>query len=158
TEDVTFVATQVAALQSRDLAERVIRTWKLSDDPAFLHPSSRSPAPSPDGLRDALRPAAWAGGASVAHTDVQPGPPVDRHLMDRYMRWLSVSDVRGTDLIEVRFTTGSPSLSAFLAAAHTQAFIDANEDSRRTTDAMANEFLEEQLDRTREQAERAQEA
>ena len=57
------------------------------------------------------------------------------------MRYLTCSDVRGTDLIEVRFTTPNPALSAFLAAAHTQAYIEANEEARLATDVTAKEFL-----------------
>src|SRR5207249_2310873 len=37
----TFLSTQVAALQSRDLAERVIRSRGLADSEAFLDPGSR---------------------------------------------------------------------------------------------------------------------
>jgi uncharacterized protein involved in exopolysaccharide biosynthesis len=44
------------------------------------------------------------------------------------MAWLTVQDVRGTNLVELRFTTPSPTLSAFLAAAHTQAYMEANEE------------------------------
>ena len=69
-----------------------------------------------------------------------------------------MNDVRGTDLIEVSFTTPSPSLSAFLAAAHTQAYIDTNEEARRANDVTAKEFLGQQLREARERVERAQEA
>ncbi len=69
-----------------------------------------------------------------------------------------MSDVRGTDLVEVRFTTPSPALSAFLAAAHTQAYIEANEEARLATDVTAKEFLGQQLREARERVERAEEA
>jgi capsular exopolysaccharide synthesis family protein len=156
TGDVVFVATQVAALQSRDLAERVIRTWRLADNETFLHPRSGSPPPSPGMLRDSVRPRRWAADDVAPPTEPQSAPPVDSRLIDRYMKWLSVSDVRGTDLIEVRFTTGSPALSAFLAAAHTDAFVQESEDARRATDTLANDFLEEQLDHARQQVEGSQ--
>jgi hypothetical protein len=63
--------------------------------------------------------------------------------------------VRGTDLIELSFTTPSPDLSAFLAAAHTQAYMEANDEARRETDAVAEAFLARQLDDARAQVERA---
>src|SRR5919197_1579039 len=74
------------------------------------------------------------------------------------MVYLKVRDVRGTDLVEVSFTTPSPSLSAFLAAAHTQAYMEANEEARRATDVTAKEFLGRQLRESREQVERAEAA
>src|SRR4029077_3436597 len=52
----------------------------------------------------------------------------------------------------------NPSLSAFLAAAHTQAYIDTNEEARRADDVTAKEFLGRQLREARERVERAQEA
>ena len=39
----SFLATQVAMLESRDLAERVIRTRRLADNEAFLHPGPERP-------------------------------------------------------------------------------------------------------------------
>src|SRR5881397_4452442 len=74
------------------------------------------------------------------------------------MRYLTVQDVRGTDLVEVTFTTPSPTLSAFLAAAHTQAYIEANEEARRATDVTAKDFLGRQLLESRQQLEKAQDA
>src|SRR5439155_1647100 len=62
-------------------------------------------------------------------------------LIDRYMRYLSVEEIRGTDIVEVRFATPDPSLSALLAAAHTQAYLDTNEEARRANDVTAQEFL-----------------
>ncbi len=74
------------------------------------------------------------------------------------MSYLEVRDVRGTDLVEVRFTTPSPSLSAFLAAAHTQAYIEANEEARLATDSTAKSFLDSQLRESRQRVERAEAA
>src|SRR5205814_9771011 len=44
TEGSVFVATEVAALQSRDLAVRVIRTRRLLENETFLHPRCPSTA------------------------------------------------------------------------------------------------------------------
>src|SRR5262249_45325662 len=83
---------------------------------------------------------------------------VSPRLLERYERYLRVSDVRGTNLVEVSFATPNPSLSAFLAAAHTQAYIDTNEEARRADDVTAKEFLGQQLRESRERVERAQES
>jgi len=157
----TFFSTQVAALQSRDLAERVIRSRGLADNEAFLDPGSHRRGLLSLG-RDTLRllrprglETAPAGPSEDGSADRESVDPV---LIDRYMRYLSVQEVRGTDLVAVRFTTPSPSLSPFLAAAHTQAYLEANEEARRGDDVAATEFLAQQLRESRDRVERAEAA
>ena len=60
----SFLSTQVAALKSRDLAERVIRTHDLATNEAFLHPTAaRSGLLSVGGrLLSFLRPRGFRGG------------------------------------------------------------------------------------------------
>jgi len=135
---ITFVATQVATLQSRDLGARVLGAYRLATAD--------------------LRSARWEPPPPLAPSEAAGAPRVDPELLDRYMKYLAVSEVRGTDLIEVQFTTPSPDLSAFLARAHTQAYMDANDEARRATDAVAEAFLDRQLADAREQVERADQA
>ena len=157
----TFVGMQVAALRSRDLAERVIRGRGLAANDAFLDPRPRRhgllslgesmPRPvRPRGFETA--PARSSAPEAATRTSIDPA------LIDRYMRYLAVEEVRGSDVVEVRFTTPDPSLSAFLAAAHTQAYLEANEEARRANDVTAQEFLGRQLDESRQQVERGEAA
>ena len=158
----SFLSTQVAALKSRDLAERVIRTHDLARDEAFLHPSEARSGLLGVGSRlmSFLRPRGFRGGAVVdpgaPEHEVASGAEVPAELLDRYMRYLDVRDVRGTDLVEVRFTTPSPELSAMLAGAHTQAYMEANAEARLANDVTAKEFLGKQLEEARERVERAE--
>lgn len=156
----SFLATQVAALKSRDLAERVIRGQSLGTNEAFLHPGEdrKGLTALGGGLLSMLRPRGWDANPAGGRRGDATAADVEPKLIDRYMSYLSVTDVRGTDLVEVRFTTPSPSLSAFLAAAHTQAYIEANEEARRATDVTAKEFLGRQLREAREQLERSEQA
>src|SRR4030095_6800338 len=78
--------------------------------------------------------------------------------LDRYSSYLQVQDIRVTDLIEVAFTTPSPALSALLAAAHTQAYLEAGEETKIATDVEANQFLDRQLRQARIQADSAEAA
>jgi capsular exopolysaccharide synthesis family protein len=156
----SFLATQVAALKSRDLGERVIRSQRLAENDSFLDPgpSRRGIFAMSGHLLTLLRPRGWDA-SSTAPGEIAPAAgEVDPKLIDRYMRYLSVQDVRGTDLIEVKFITPDPSLSAFLASAHTQAYIEANEEARRSTDVTAKEFLGRQIKESREQVESAEAA
>src|SRR2546428_6296548 len=97
-------------------------------------------------------PGGSAGAGAGSRTSAAPEP------IDRYMRFLSVEEIRGTDIVEVRFATPDPSLSALLAAAHTQAYLDTNEEARRANDVTAQEFLGRQLEEARQQVERTEAA
>ena len=157
----SFLSTQVAALKSRDLAERVIRTHELASNETFLHPTeARSGLLSVGGrLLSFLRPRGFRGGGVVdqaADDESAGGADVPTELLDRYMRYLDVRDVRGTDLVEVRFTTPSPELSAMLAGAHTQAYMEANAEARLANDVTAKEFLGKQLEEARGRVEQAE--
>ncbi len=156
----SFLATQVAALKSRDLAERVIRTQHLAENQAFLDPgpSRRGLFAASGHLLTMLRPRGWEASPGASGNVGPTAGDVDPALIDRYLTYLRVQDVRGTDLIEVRFTTPDPALSAFLAAAHTQAYIEANDEARRATDVTAKEFLGQQIKESREQVEAAEAA
>src|SRR6185503_14968673 len=96
-------------------------------------------------VASAHRPRGWGGPLAPANDEATGGSPAPPKLIDRYMRYLSVRDVRGADVVEVRFTTPSAALSALLAAAHVQAYLEANEDARRATNATAEDFLGRQL-------------
>jgi polysaccharide biosynthesis transport protein len=155
----SFLATQVAVLKSRDLAERVIRKQHLAANDAFLHPGAdrQGLVAIAARLLGTVRPRGLSSERTVAPDEegssVSEIPP---QLLDRYLGYLHVQDVRGTDLIEVSFTTPSPSLSALLAAAHTQAYLEAAEETRIATDVEANQFLDRQLRQSREQVDRTE--
>ncbi len=156
----SFLATQVAILQSRDLAERVIRGQRLAQNEAFLHPTDERAGLLALGERvmGAVRPRGWSPSGPVASDPGGAGEAPDPELLDRYMKWLSVRDVRGTDLVEIRFTTPSAALSAFLAAAHAQAYLEANEEVRLEANVTAKDFLGKQLHESRDRVEQAEEA
>jgi polysaccharide biosynthesis transport protein len=156
----SFLATQVAVLRSRDLAERVIRKQRLAESELFLHP-----APERQGLLSlgatllgSVRPRGLSGDVKIAADAGGGVAEIDPQLLDRYLGYLHVQDVRGTDLIEVAFTTPSPELSALLAAAHTQAYLEAGEETKVATDVEANRFLDRQLRQSRGQVENVEAA
>ncbi len=156
----SFLATQVQTLRSRDLAERVIRQHRLAENEAFLNPKAGRAGLGAmgGGLLALLRPRGFPDSGGTPAEDASSTDDVPPALLQRYVGWLRVGDVRGTDLIDVSFTTPNPTLSAFLAAAHTQAYIQTNEEARRATDVTAKEFLGQQMREARERVERAQEA
>ena len=154
-----LVPTQVAVLQSRDLGQHVIRAQHLAENATFLDPKAhRHDRLVIDGsILPFLLPRSWEGEITASpDPDKTLGPAGDPELLERYMRALSVEDIHGTDLVQVHFSTPSPSLSAFLVAAHVQAYLEADDQVRRATDATAKEFLGRQLRDAAAQVERAE--
>jgi len=154
----SFLATQVQVLRSRDLAERVMRQAGVAsvDDLSTLASTAEALRAVVAPLPEFLRP---RGFEEVPHRDRAAGTadavPIEAPALDTYMGSLEVQEVRGTDLIDVRFTTRYGALSAVLAAAHAQAYLDANHEAQLVTDATAVDFLEAQLDQVRADLARA---
>lgn len=140
----SFLQTQLAALQSRDLAERVIREFNLLDHPGFEGVGSAALALGPR-VTATLRPRGWADEDTGLDRGGAERAPIAPDVLRTYVeQWLDVRDVRGTDVVEVGFSTPDPRLSAFLAAAHVQAYLDASEEARATTGSTARDFLARQ--------------
>ncbi len=148
----SFVSTQVQALKSRDLAERVIRRYRLDTNPAFLHPGRERNglAALAAEMPDILLPRNFTplDPEPLSHDSAEP--ETEARMLDRYVGYLDVQDARGTDLIDIRFTTPNPSLSALLAAAHVTAFLEANQEVQLATDSRAMNFLGQQLEQSRD--------
>jgi capsular exopolysaccharide synthesis family protein len=151
---LTFLATQLAVLRSRDLAERVIRERRLVEGDELVQTDARLGGAGT--VSELLRPRGWEMTSAAAAAS--PELAVHPDVIDRYAKVLAVRDVKGTDLIEVSFTTASPALSAFLAAAHTQAYMDANDEVRRRTDELARGFLDRQVAESQERIVKAEAA
>jgi succinoglycan biosynthesis transport protein ExoP len=157
----SFLATQVQVLRSRDLAERVLRRWLLAGDPAAsgLDPASAALDTIAASLPANLRPrGVEPASVAAASGDDHAPPPISPDLLDTYGAYLDVEDERGTDLIDIQLTTPDPKLSAVLAAAHAQAYLDANAEAQTTLDSGAVGFLEEQLEQSKSQLSRAEAA
>ena len=157
----SFLSTQVEALRSRDVAERAIRAFHLAENPAFTESdrSGAALAAAPIALPSVLYPRGMEP-IEPGNAEVRPpsSAPVDPKMLDRYMGYLTIGDVRGTDLIEVRFTAPDPALAALLTAAHIQAYLGSIKETQITTDSAAKGFLATQLDESRQRLERAEAA
>src|SRR5262249_10426404 len=154
---LSFLATQVASLRSRDLAERVIHRHALDQNPAFLDPGHAVDATLP-GVPAAVRPRGLDATVPIRPDNRSSTAPIDPKLLDRYLRCLTVRDVSGPDVLEVPFVPPTPPLSAFLAAAHTQAYLDATADAPRAPASVARGFLERKIGESRRGVKRAEEA
>lgn len=122
-----FFQTQYGLLRSRSLAERVIEDQGLATSNAFLE------------AMDVTTPATGPGGAAKR-----------RELVLRAVQEnLGVSPVRGSRLVSVSFSSPDPQLSARVANAFAENFIQSNLDRRFESSSYARQFLEDLITQTK---------
>ncbi len=117
-----FYPTQARVLQSRDLAQRVVKQLRLWEHPHFT------------------------GGAMLEPTDANL-----ENLSGAVLGMLQVSQIRSTQLMEVRFTTSEAKLSADLANALAQQFMTFNSERESTTARNTVGFIREQVEKIQQE-------
>jgi capsular exopolysaccharide synthesis family protein len=113
-----FYPTQARVLRSRDLAERVVKQLRLWEHPYFT------------------------GGARLEPTDANL-----ENLSGAVLGMLDVSQIRNTQLMEVRFTTADPKLSADLANALAHQFMTFNSERESNLARNTAGFIREQIEK-----------
>jgi len=113
-----FYPTQARVLQSRDLAQRVVKQLRLWEHPYFT------------------------GGAKLEPTDANL-----ENLSGAVLGMLGVSQIRNTQLMEVRFTTADPKLSAELANALALQFTTFNSERESNLARNTAGFIREQVEK-----------
>jgi capsular exopolysaccharide synthesis family protein len=113
-----FYPTQARVLQSRDLAQRVVKQLRLWEHPYF------------------------SGGAKLEPTDATL-----ENLSGAVLGMLDVSQIRNTQLMEVRFTSAEPKLSADLANALAQQFTTFNSERESNLARNTAGFIREQVEK-----------
>jgi capsular exopolysaccharide synthesis family protein len=117
-----FYPTQARVLQSRDLAQRVVKQLRLWENPYFT------------------------GGGKLEPTDATL-----ENLSGAVIGLLGVSQIRNTQLMEVRFTTAEPKLSAELANALAQQFTTFNSDRESNLARNTAGFIREQVEKIQQE-------
>jgi polysaccharide biosynthesis transport protein len=120
--------TQLELLQSRGMAERVVRQLNLAQNPDFNpRRAERAGGEAPTGAGAEDR-------ASLAG------------LADRLLRSLDVEPVRNTYLVRVSYTAHTPQLAAAVPNGVAAAFIDWGIETRSDTAGRATTFLSSQIE------------
>ncbi len=120
--ELQYLNTQYELLRSRFMASRVVEAGNLTRDPEFLEAFELSQA------------------GDIEQRDIEA-------LL------LTNIDIRGkiqSSLVDVEFSSPSPSVSALIANLWAQEFISANYDKRFGTNVEAREFLTSQIEELRE--------
>lgn len=131
--DLEFYQTQYSLLEARSLAERVARTLRLGRNDAFFVAHGVDPSGSMFTSNAVQKD-------SAAETTRREKMAVDL-LLDN----IAISPVRGSSLVDITYTSGSPTISAQIANAWTQQFVAQSIDRRFSSTADARQFLEGRL-------------
>lgn len=124
-----YYPTQYRLLQSRGLAERVVRNLRLAEDPDF------NPGYQP--------PAAGAGGEAPTADDDQA---VLGGLAMKLLGGLEINPVQGTQLVIIAYRSHSPRLAAEIANGVVDAYIEWGIETRAQSVDKASGFLGEQIE------------
>jgi succinoglycan biosynthesis transport protein ExoP len=128
--NMEFYPTQYELLQSRGLAERVVKSLDLMEDPAF----------NPGAAREGAK-----GTTAEADEAVLGG------LAAQLRGGLSVEPVRNTQLVQLSFRAASPEFAAKAANAFAEAYIDMGVEDRFATAGKASTFLSSQIEKLKQE-------
>lgn len=126
-----FYQTQYGLLKSHALAERVVDALGLTSSSTFLHATGLDRRQKNGRSQRSLREAAIA----------------------RVAGGLGVTPERGSRLVQIAFSSTSPSLAAEIANGVAENFIAMNLDRKFESSSYAREFLEKQIALTKEKLE-----
>ena len=160
--------TQYEILKSPSLAERVIRDEGLQSDPLFTGVKDNNKGQKPGlvaGFWEDITTRARGLNQSDHKTSrdskinrpLDPGA-INPGLVGAYLSMLEVRPVTGTSLVQVKFTTPDPVLSARLANAHVSTYVRYGIDLRSQTNDEATVFLQQKLTELKERVEQSEAA
>lgn len=136
--DLEFYQTQYGLLESRALAERVVRAMRLQDNSQFR---------------------AAYGIEEIDESDVAPivqRQQSIRNAVDILLGSVDVVPIRSSSLVDVIVTTPDPQLSTDIANAWGESFIRMNLDRRYEATGYARDFLETRLEQLRQRLEESE--
>ncbi len=130
----SFYPTQYKLLESRGLAERVVRDLRLAENPAFNPTRGRLLG------NGAARP-------STAEDDAAELSGLAR----RVQGGLGVKPIRNTRLVEISYVAHDPELAALVANGVAEAYIDWGVELRSETVGRASSFLASQIEELKQE-------
>jgi len=135
-----FIETRAKVLRSETLALLTIRSLDLERSPEFAGPPDKSRARA----------------ASTTETENSNAGP--SAILGDFLGRLSVSRIRNTRLVEVKFEAHDPDLAARVVNAHIANFIEQNYRSRYESTIQASDWLADQLDDLKVKVETSEDA
>lgn len=136
----TFYLTQYQILQSRSIAAKVVLDLGLVNNRYLNRPASK-----PGLLKVSL---SWVASlVSPRQPFLRPSEPlgVPGHIIDAYLKGLTIRPQYSTRLVDIAFTSPDPSLSALIVNAHVRAFILQGYQRHAQSSEQAQRFLQHEL-------------
>ncbi len=143
--DLEFYQTQYAMLEARTIAERVAKSLNLANDNTFFAAHGQE--------MDSATVALQQG--DIGSRSGELGKREDQAVA-LLLGSLDIAPVRGSALVDVGYESADPILSARIANAWVDQFIQASMDRRFASTADAREFLETRLNELRQRLETAE--
>ena len=172
-----YYQTQYQILRSRSLARRTLDSAGLWSHPLLAgrgrttaasegffsswFDRNGGPAADPKSAR-AAKPAAGAAGdgapASAIELSVAPETAAQTPVIDTLLRGITVSPVRNSRLVDVKFSSIDPQFAAFVANALAKAYIEQTLEYKFLSSKEASDWLGQQLGEQRKQVEASEQA
>ena len=155
---IDYYQTQYNILQSRSLAHRTIETLKLWDHEEFGAPQKPGAVSAVvAGVMSIFRsPDNAPGQANAAPADDETES--QSRAIDAFLSRLSVSPVRNSRIVDVRFRSKDPALAARVVNALAKGYIQQNLEYKFLSSKEASDWLGEQLSNQRKEVENAEAA
>lgn len=141
-----YYQTQYRILESRALAQRTLERANLWSHPEF----SKTPGAIARALTASTQFANRLFGKEIASAPAAGAEKrrSQERAIDRFLENLTVAPVRNSRLIDVRYESADPSLTASIANAHAAAYIDQNLEfkflaTKEASDWLANRMAEQ---------------
>lgn len=144
-QDIEFYQTQYALLEAESLATRVAKALNLSEQDAFFEANGAGSQVAELFGEDE------SGKSSAAQKERRLNSAV-RILLEN----VSISPIRGSSLVDVSYTSRSPTLSARITNEWTKQFIASSIDRRFASTADARQYLEERLSELRDRLQKSE--
>jgi polysaccharide biosynthesis transport protein len=138
-DEYDYYQTQFEILKSPSLAAKVIREERLEKQTWFAGADRKAPRSNFQNLGENAR---------------GPGP----RLIDAYLRSLEIEPVPRTRLVKVSFSTPDPDLSARVANAHAEAYINQGVELHLQATKAAQSYLDDKLSELRERVKKSEAA
>jgi polysaccharide biosynthesis transport protein len=132
--DPEFLPTQYSLLQARSLATRVARKLKLANNPAFF---------AAHGIE--INGGPFANAVAGAGMSAKERESRETSAINILLSNVQITPVRGSTLVDVTYSSGSPAISAEIANSWTEQFIATSMDKRYDASSDARNFLDEKL-------------
>ena len=142
--DESAIQSHVEVLRSREIADAVIDDLNLTRRPDF------DPATRPS-LVSSLK-------VMLGLQSTPTEASIRQRVMDSYFERLTVYPVQKSRVIAVEFSAPKPELAAEVANAIARAFVDLQQDAKRESAVAATAWLEQEIERLRENVAEAEQA